>query len=153
MLGLIALAAQAVVTAAGPAPEARPATEWSCDFNDADGATFELHGVFAEAPAGSDSNSGYAALVEGNGPAPLVGRTMVHAFAAYPELRTYQMSAYGKDGSSYVATFGFMQGEQMGLATITRYLPDPATKRGTLHAFATGHCRAVFQPASQGAGQ
>ena len=152
MIGAIALAAQSVITGTGPTSEVRPATEWSCDFNGADGASFELHGIFAEAPAGSDPNSSFPTVVEGDGPAPLVGSTRVNAFASYPELRTYQVSAYAKDGSSYVTTFGFMQGDELGLATITRYVPDPVTKRGTLHAFATGHCRATFR-AAQGAGR
>ena len=153
MLGVIALAAQTMVTGAAPTTTVRPATDWKCDFTGADGASFELHGAFAEAPAGSDPNSGFPTLVEGNGPAPLVGRTMVNAFASHPELRSYQVSAYAKDGSSYVTTFGFAHGDELGLATITRYVPDPVTKRGTLYAFATGHCRAEFQPATQGAGQ
>jgi hypothetical protein len=153
MLAVIALAAQAMVSGAGPTAEARPATEWSCNFNDAEGSAFELHGKFAEAPAGSDPNNGFDTVVEGSGPAPLVGATRVNAFASYPELRSYQVSAYAKDGSSYVTTFGFMQGEELGLATVTRYVPDPVTKRGTLRAFATGHCRATFLPATQGAGQ
>jgi len=153
MLGAIVLAAQTVITGAGPIAEARPATEWSCNFNGADGATFELHGVFAEAPAGSDPNSGFPTDIAGTGPAPLVGRTLVNAFSSYPQLRTYQVSAYAKDGSRYVTTYGFMPGDELGIATVTRYVPDDATGRGTLYAFATGHCRATFRPATQGAGQ
>ena len=153
MLGAIVMAAQTVITGAGPAEKARPATEWSCNFNDAQGATFELHGKFAEAPAGSDPNSSFDTVVEGNGPAPLVGATRVNAFDAYPDLRTYQVSSYAKDGSRYVTTFGFMQGDKLGLATVTHYVPDEVTKRGTLRAFATGYCRAAFLPAAQGAGQ
>ena len=154
MIVAIALAAQSVITGAAPTSEAHPATEWACDFNGADGASFQLRGLFAEAPAGSDPNAAFDTVIQGNGPAPLVGETRVKAFDAYPEIRTYQVSAYAKDGSSYVTTFGFMPGERLGLATITRYVPDPLTQRGTLFAFATGHCRATFRPAqSEEAGQ
>jgi hypothetical protein len=140
--------AQAVITGAAPTTEAYPATEWNCNFTGADGAAFFLKGVFAEAPVGSDPNASFPTQVEGNGPAHLVGPQRVNALYSYPEVRTYQIASYAKDGSNYVTTFSFMEGERIGLATVTRYVPDPATKRGTLSAFATGHCRAVFHPVS-----
>ena len=151
MIESLLFLAQTMVTGAAPTGEPRPATEWACDFNGADGAHFRLSGTFAEAPAGSDPNKGYPTQIAGDGPAPLIGKGWVNAFASYPDVRTYQTSAYAKDGSSYVTTFSFMQGDRLGLATITRYVPDPVTKRGTLMAFATGSCRATFHPAGHGA--
>jgi len=150
MIAALVLAAQSLITGAAPVAEARPATDWQCDFEGADGAAFKLRGAFAEAPAGSDPNRGFPTVIEGDGPAPLLGKTLVNAFYSYPEFRSYQTSSFAKDGSSFVTTFGFMQGERLGLATITRYVPDPVTKRGTLFAFATGHCRATFLPAASG---
>ena len=151
MIAALLFAAQTMVTGAPPLAESRPATDWACDFTGADGTTFKLSGSFAEAPVGSDPNRGFPTVIEGDGPVPLVGKSWVKAFASYPEVRTYQTGAYAKDGSNYVTTFTFMRGEELGLATITRYVPDPVTKRGTLAAFAVGHCRATFHPAGHGA--
>jgi hypothetical protein len=146
VIAALILAAQTMVTGAPPITEARPATDWSCDFNDANGARFQLRGAFAEAPVGSDPNAGFATVIEGDGPAPLAGKMQVKAFDSHPDLRSYQVSAYAKDGSSYVMSFGFVPGDGFGLATVTRYVPDAVTKRGTLFAYATGNCRATFHP-------
>ena len=151
VIALAALASmQSMVTIAEPISEARPATEWSCDFLDSSGASFQLKGRFAEAPVGTDPNKDLPTVIEGNGPAPLVGKQGYNAFSSTPDARRYQVSAVARDGSRFNLSFLFARVEE-GLAFITRYVPNPATGRGTLSTFASGTCKSTFLAPGAGA--
>lgn len=146
--------AQTVTTLAPPIKVPRPATTWSCNFTGADAASFTLGGYFAEAPVGSDPNVSMPTMVKGDGPAFLQGAQRYHAHDSLKDLRMYMVSLGHRDGSHYTAIFNLVNDQNAGLATITRYVPDTATGRGKLHAFATGHCSATFHPLGhKGAGK
>lgn len=144
------LAAQSITTLAPSIGEARPATGWSCDFLDTKGARFWLKGQFAEAPVGTDPNADLPTVIEGDGPAFLTGRQGYNAFDSLRDARRYQVTARSPEGANYNVSFLFMRGEE-GLAYITQYLPNPATGRGTLSAYATGSCKSTFLVAGEGA--
>ena len=147
MIALTLLAAaQSIQTLAPPIAEARPATQWSCNFLDSTGASFALKGEFAEAPVGTDPNADLPTVIEGNGPAFLRGKKGYNAFDSLRDARRYQVTSGAPDGANYNLSFLFTRGEE-GLAYITRYVPDAATRRGTLSAFATGSCKSTFKSA------
>ena len=151
MIALSALIlAPSMVTLAPPIREARPATEWSCDFLDGAGARFKLKGRFAEAPVGSDPNASLPTVIEGDAPADLLGKQGYNAFYSSDDARRYQVSTVAKDGSRYNVSFLFARQEE-GLAFITRYVPDPSTGRGLLSTFATGTCSSTFLATGAGA--
>jgi hypothetical protein len=143
-------AVQSVVTLAPPIREARPATEWACDFLDTAGANFKLKGRFAEAPVGTDPNAELPTLIEGNGPPDLVGKQGYNAFSSTADARRYQVSTLAKDGSRYNISFLFARQDE-GLAFVTRYVPNPSTGRGQLSSFATGTCSSTFLAPGAGA--
>ncbi len=146
MIAAVILAAQSVVTAAPPIEEARPATTWSCQFVGSDAASFELNGYFAEAPVGSDPNISLPTGVEGTGPARFLGVQRYNAFDSFEQLRAYMVHRNESDGSSYTILFSLVKDDNLGLATITHYVPDTQSGRGKLSAFATGTCSATFHP-------
>jgi len=146
MIAALFLSAQSVVTAAAPIEVARPATSWSCQFVGTDAARFELKGFFAEAAVGSDPNASMPTQVTGDGPSGLVGAQRYNAFASFEQLRTYMVHRIDRDGSSKTILLNLMKDEELGLATITHYVPDAASGQGKLHAYATGTCSATFHP-------
>jgi hypothetical protein len=150
MIGLTSIALlQSMVTLAPPIREARPATMWSCDFLDAAGERFWLKGRFAEAPVGTDPNADLPTVIEGKGPAHLVGKQGYNAFASTADARRYQVTSVAKDGSKYNVNFLFARQEE-GLAFITRYVPNPSTGRGRLSTVASGTCNATFMALGAG---
>jgi hypothetical protein len=146
MIAEVILAAQSIVTAAPPIEDARPATTWSCQFVGSDAASFQLNGFFAEAPVGSDPNVAMPTKVDGTGPASFLGAQRYNAFDSFDQLRTYMVHRNDRDGSSYTVLFNLMKDDNLGLATITRYVPDTQSGRGKLSAFAAGTCSAKFHP-------
>ena len=151
MIGSMILASlQAMVTLAPPIREVRPATEWTCDFLDAEGASFQLRGRFAEAVVGTDPNRDLPTVIEGDGPAHLLGKQGYNAFWSAADARRYQVSTIAKDGSRFNVSFLFARGEQ-GLAIVTRYVPNPSTGRGLLSSYATGSCSSTFLATGAGA--
>ena len=140
------VAAQSMQTLAPPIGEVRPATSWSCDFLDSAGNSFALSGEFAEAPVGTDPNADLPTVIGGKGPAFLTGKQGFNAFDSLRDARRYQVTTRSSDGSNYNLSFLFMRGEE-GLAYITRYVPNAATGRGSLTAFATGSCKSTFKAA------
>ena len=145
MIGLFILA-QVINTLPPHTEAAKPATSWQCDFNDPEGATFSLSGQFPEIPAGSDPNGGFSVMISGNGPKALVGPQRFNGFDSYPQVRFYQTISHAGDGSQYVISFALRQGDKIGMAQITRYVPSPNSAPGKLLAMASGSCRATFHP-------
>jgi hypothetical protein len=137
-------AAQSMQTLAPPIAEARPATGWSCNFLDSAGKSFALKGEFAEAPVGTDPNASLPTVITGTGPAFLTGKQGYNAFDSLRDARRYQVTARSPDGANYNLSFLFMRDEE-GLAFITRYVPDAATGRGSLTAYATASCKSNFK--------
>ena len=146
MIAAALILAQTVTTLAPLISVPRPATTWSCQYNGADAASFGLNGYFAEAPVGSDPNRSMPTAIKGDGPGFLLGTQSYYAHDSNAQLRRYMVTHSGRDGSNYTLIFNLVNDENAGLATITRYVPDKATGRGKLHAFATGHCSATFHP-------
>ena len=140
------LLAQSIITGAPPSEAAKPATSWQCNFNDAAGATFVLKGIFPEIPKGTDPNRLLPTTVDGNGPAPLVGRVSFSGYDSYPQSRFYQIVQYASDGGTYVVRLALQDGEKFGQAQITRYIPSPNNAPGKLLTVASGNCRATFYP-------
>ncbi|UIP05686.1 hypothetical protein LY632_08160 [Erythrobacter sp. SDW2] len=154
MIGpVLLLAMQMIQTLPPPTAEVTTPAQWNCTFDRANDESFWLGGTFPEVPAGWDVNTAMPTSIEGNGPAPLIGKVEMKPFSANALYRRYYVVARAPEGGHYNMMF-LLLADDTGMATIEKWTPGTNGEPGTIRAFATGRCDATFGPADDGgAGQ